>query len=780
MLVVMTASVSGVMLIGIKTYQGAPPIPAFADESGRVLADAETVLRGQAVFQKYALMEYGTMFGDGAGRGPDYTADALHFAAVYAAEFYAAGGDPDAARARVQREIKENRYRPATNTVTLTAGLAHAYQKLIDHYAARFDGSDPEGFKPAGYITDRGEIADLTAFFYWGAWVCGVERPGYAYSYTHNWPYDPLAGNLPTSGVMLWSVLGALGFILVLGVVLYLYGKVDDGALKQMNKDAAPVATAADADHYKPTPTQRASYRFFTMAAVLFFVQILAGILTIHDFVGFTTFFGVDIAKLLPITVVRSWHVQLSVVWISACWMGATVFILPLICRPEPAGQLRLVNALFWTLNAVVAGTAVGLFLGPKGYLGDWWVWVGHQGWEFIELGKLWQWVLYGAFGLWAVIIIRGVWPTLRARDPWSMPHWLVYTVGAIVLLFASGFVATPRTNFVIADFWRWCVIHMWVEAFFEVFTTVLVGYFMYVMGLVSAAVAVRVVYLGTILFLGSGILGISHNFYWNAKSIETVALGSIFSTLQVVPLILLTLEAWRFRNGPQEALRHGHGDGRSANPAFGLTEPFLFLLAVNFWNFLGAGVFGFIINLPIMNYYEHGTYLTVNHGHAALMGVYGNLAIAAVLFCGRYLIAPSRWNASVLRLSFWALNLGLMLMVLLDLFPAGVMQLVAVLDHGLWYARSQQFILGEAFQTVTWMRVIGGAMFVVGGVVPLAWFILSRARDLKPASDAAQPFVAEARRLASTNGVASAGAIDVPAEVQCACEAAAGQARIG
>ncbi|MEI2652445.1 MAG: cbb3-type cytochrome c oxidase subunit I [Microthrixaceae bacterium] len=142
------------------------------------------------------------------------------------------------------------------------------------------------------------------------------------------------------------------------------------------------------------------------------------------------------------------------------------------------------------------------------------------------------------------------------------------------------------------------------------------------------------------------------------------------------MPLILLTLEAWQFRNAPHAAA----GAGRPRRAAFGQPEAFLFLVGVNFWNFLGAGVFGFIINLPIVNYYEHGTYLTVNHGHAALMGVYGNLAIAAIFFCSRYLVAAERWDARLLRRAFWSLNLGLVLMVVIDLFPVGIAQLNDVL----------------------------------------------------------------------------------------------------
>jgi nitric oxide reductase subunit B len=321
----------------------------------------------------------------------------------------------------------------------------------------------------------------------------------------------------------------------------------------------------------------------------------------------------------------------------------------------------------------------------------------------------------------------------MKIKQPWALPNWLVYTTFSIILLLVSGFIATPKTNFVIADFWRWMVVHMWAEAFFEVFTTVLIGYFMVVMGLVSKQAVIRVIYLATLLFLGSGLLGISHNFYWNAKPVFTMALGSVFSTLQVIPLVLLTLEAWRFSKLPR-ILENGNGGNGNFTKRFGFSEVFLFLVAVNFWNFFGAGVLGFIINLPIANYYEHGTYLTVNHGHAALMGVYGNLALATVLFCCQLLFKADWWRPRVIKTAFWSINIGLLLMVFLDLFPVGIWQFKTVTEQGLWYARSHDFIESTGFQTFTWLRIIGGSIFTVGGVIPLVWFVTSRRKGLKKA----------------------------------------------
>lgn len=739
LLAVLIIGTTGVMLMGIRTYQDAPPIPDFVSKDGETIISKSSIQQGQIVFQKYALMNYGSMFGDGAGRGPDFTADALHRTAQAMKEYYFAresvSADDEmrvaAIEARVKKEIKQNNYDPRADAATLSQAQAHAYGQLVDYYASVFNGSHSESFHPTDYITDADELKSLASFFYWGGWVCGAQRPGNDYSYTHNWPYDESAGNLPTSSILFWSVFGVLGLILGLGLVLYFYGRFDKVFGFQAGERASNVVTGEGINRWQPSAGQRATYKFFIAAVLLLLAQTLAGILTIHDFVRFTTFFGVDISAWLPVTITRTWHVQTALLWISSCWIGASIYLLPTISGQEPRSQPALINLLFGLIVLVTAGSLTGEFLGPKGRLGEWWHLLGNQGWEFVELGKLWQWLLFAAFGLWALIVYRGIKPALRGRETWSLPYWLVYAIVSILLFFCAGFVAGPTTNFAVADFWRWMTIHMWVEAFFEVFTTVIVAYFMYQMGLATQQGAARTVYFATLLFLGSGILGVSHNFYWNAKPVITLSIGSVFSTLQAVPLIVLTLEAWKLRRMPVEALRlQSRESGWQSR--FGQSEAFLFLLAVNFWNFFGAGVLGFIINLPIVNYYEHGTYLTVNHGHAALMGVYGNLAIAAMLFCSRYLISASLWNAGLLRCVFWSVNIGLSLMVLLDLFPAGALQLMATLDNGLWYSRSQEFINGIGFQTLTWMRAVGGSIFVVGGVLPIAWFILSRARAIK------------------------------------------------
>lgn len=740
LIIIFSVSITGVSMIGIHTYTEAPPIPDYVSEKGEIIVSSSDILKGQAVFQKYALMEYGSMFGDGANRGSDYTAEALHLMSEYMNDYYKSRlntGDNSeftikGAQELVRLEIKTNSYQKNTNSVTLTESQIIALSSLQEYYRNVFTNPKfPGSFKPEGYIKDESDIKFLTTFFFWGAWVCGTERPGERYSYTHNWPFDPMAGNTPTSATMLWSIIGSLGLILGLGIVMYYYGKLDQLEDSSYTNKAQTFMTKQEIAEFKPDKIQRSTYKFFYVAMLLFAFQVLSGILTVHDFVGFVNFFGFNISEVLPVTVTRSWHVQLSLLWISACWIGASFFMMALISPEQPKGQTKLINSIFWLTVLLTGGSLTGMLLGPTGLLSKTWYWLGHQGWEYVELGKIWQIMLGVVFVLWAISIYRGIKPVMKLKQPWALPNWLVYTTFSIILLLISGFIATPQTNFVIADFWRWMVVHMWAEAFFEVFTTVLIGYFMVVMGLISRNAAIRVIYLATLLFLGSGLLGISHNFYWNAKPVGTMALGSVFSTLQVVPLVLLTLEAWRFSKLPKVLEKENNGNNQSQKQ-FGFNEVFLFLLAVNFWNFFGAGVLGFIINLPIANYYEHGTYLTVNHGHAALMGVYGNLALATVLFCSQLLIRSDWWKPRTLKIVFWSINIGLLLMVFLDLFPAGILQLKSVTENGLWYARSSAFIDSTAFQNLTWLRIIGGSIFTLGGVTPLVWFMVRSVKGLK------------------------------------------------
>jgi nitric oxide reductase subunit B len=451
----------------------------------------------------------------------------------------------------------------------------------------------------------------------------------------------------------------------------------------------------------------------------------MAGVLSALDFVRP---FGISFNELIPFTVARSYHTLLQIFWFFMCWVGYTIFFLPRISKVPP-GQKVLIDVLFALCVVTGVGAIVGIYLGQTGIItGAMAYWFGSQGWEFLELGRFFQYTLLASFALWILIIYRAVKPWLTRKNLWSVPSWLLYGSGIMVGFLFFGLMIQPDMNFAISDYWRWMVVHMWVEVTFEVFTTVIIGYMLVQMGMITRPMAERVIYLAVMLFLITATIGISHNFYWIAKPTGIIALGSVFSTLQVLPLLLLTLDAWKMRQEGQFAERNRLQGGQT-NVMDGV---WLFILGVNFWNIFGAGVLGSIINLPIVNYYEHATYLTGNHAHAAMFGVKGNIALGGMLFCCQHLFHKSAWNAKLVRTAFWSLNIGLAMMMFLDLFWVGLYQTYLAFSVGTWYARSQEIVTGPVFVYMTSARTLGGLVFIWGGLLPLMWFILSRGTKMR------------------------------------------------
>jgi len=723
-LLVFIVGFSVLIFMGHETSTQAPPIPEkVVDSAGSVLFTGEDILAGQSVFQKYGLMDVGSIFGHGAYNGPDFSADYLHREAEIAVEEMAArsygkryrelpGSTQKELSEKLRSELKENRYNPETRTLTFSESEGKAYLELVPYYRSLF-GEAGKLPLPDNYIQSESDRLQLTRFVSWTAWVCVTNRPGKSYSFTNNWPPDDLVGNRPHMQVFLWSALSLISLIGGIGLTQFLLGAFPGIGWARAEEGRELIDNVAT---FVPSLSQKTVYPFLVVVVLLFLFQTAFGVVSAHYIVESGGFYGLDIRNLLPYSITRSWHLQLSIFWIATAWLAGGMFIAPLLSRHEPKGQHWLVILLFVAVLIVAVGSIFGEWLGIKNMLGNLWFWLGHQGWEYLELGRLWQALLTVGMVLWAFIIFRSIRPLLKGPDKGSLPHMLLYGVLAIPVFFSFGMMYTPSTNFAVADFWRWWVVHLWVEGFFELYTTIIVAYFFHCLGMVSARSALTVIYLDIILYMGSGIVGIGHHYYWTAQPAINMALGSMFSALEVVPLTLLTVEAWKFVHLAQV---------RGSIKNFSHYWAMMFLIAVGFWNFLGAGVFGFLINMPIVSYYEHATYLTSNHGHAALMGVYGMLGVAAVLFCSRYLIKLEGWSNKLAGTSFWCLNAGLLLMLILNIFPAGLLQMTASYNHGFWFARSAEFTHSNIYQSLTWLRVVGDLVFVVGGILPLVLLIL-------------------------------------------------------
>jgi nitric oxide reductase subunit B len=714
----------GFTILGVLAYQaydGHPPIPErVVSVTGRTLYTRDDVLAGQQLFLQRGLMQYGSVFGHGGYLGPDYTTDYLRRASTFVARQY--GESETEGGPRTVADFRTNRYDPATGQVTLSEAQAGAFDHVKEHLKASFaQPSSLTGLR-AGILVDPEDLHALTAFFGWSAWAASTQRPGLSYSYTNNWPPEPRVQNRPTGAMVVWSVLSLIALLGGVGLLFAAFGRWRTlgwhGREEQTLSFRRPGTVAL-------TPGQRTTAWFFLIMAALFLVQTLVGGASQHYRAELSNFFGFNLAQVLPFNLMRTWHLQLSLFWVATSFLAAGIFIAPMVAGHEPSGQRWLAFGLLGALVVVVVGSLVGEVAGIHGWSRN--VWLANQGFEYLDLGRLWQVLLVIGLFFWVAMLWRTLRPRLDREHIGNMPWLFFFAALAIPTFYAVGLLAHPRSHFSITEFWRFWVVHLWVEDFLELFTTVMVAYLFVLLGVVAEKVALRLVYLEMILYAVGGVVGTMHHLYFSGGPVSHMALGAFFSAAEVIPLTFLTVEAWSFLQlGQRQWTSTGeHG-------AFPHRWAVMFLVAVGFWNFLGAGIFGFLINLPIVSYYEIGTALTSNHGHASMMGVYGMLASGLAMFAVRYLIPDGRWPERLAKLSFWSLNLGLAWMVFATLFPIGLLQLERSVSIGYFEAREIKYLTTGYLSFIEWMRLPGDVVFIGGGVLPLLWICFQGVRHAR------------------------------------------------
>jgi len=711
--------------LGWQIYQTAPPIPSsVVSTSGEVLFTGEQVQRGQQVWLASGGQQQGSVWGHGAYVAPDWSADWLHREAEALRKLrtreLAGAAEPTATQrgavqAALQEEMRRNTHDAATGRVTVSDGRARAIHEVAAHYDALFgNAASLSGLREQYAMRDNTVPAAqdrvaLTAFFFWTAWSAATDRPGETgLSYTSNWPHEPLVGNTLTGSAAMWSMVSVILLLAAIAAMLWLHGAARHEPEPQ--PPAADPLLGAGA-----TPSMKATRKYFFAVAGLLLLQIAMGVVTAHYAVEGNSFFGLPIGELLPYVTSRTIHTQVGIFWIATAWLATGLYIAPLLGGREPKFQKLGVDFLFWALIAIVVGSTVTGWLGTLQRSGtDFSFWVGNQGLEFTSMGRVWQLLLFVGLLLWAVLLGRALWPALKTPSE---------SRGLIAMVFLSatcigGFYATSltwgqHTHYSMVEYWRWWLVHLWVEGFFEVFATAVIALIFTRLGLVRASSANRAIVAETIVFLFGGILGTLHHLYWTGTPTSVIAVGAVFSALEVVPLTLIGLEAlqtWRRTQGTPWLAAY--------------KWPVLCFVAVGFWNTVGAGLLGFAINPPASLYYVQGLNMTPAHGHAALFGVYGMLGIGLMLFCLRGLYARHLHADALLRPAYWGLNAGLAMMVFLSLLPAGIYQAWASITRGLWYARSPEIVHSGVMEALVWLRVPGDILFAVGAAF-LALYVL-------------------------------------------------------
>ena len=727
LIIVLGVTFSILGLSGVEIYKQVPPIPAqVVTASNQVLMTKEEILEGQTAWQSTGGMQVGSIWGHGAYQAPDWTADWLHrellaWLTLAAQEtkgvpFDTLSGPEQAAlEYQLKTEYRRNTFNADTGVVTVSERRAKAIAQTADYYQ-RLYGSAPELRQSRDNfamkedtLPDAGRRQDLTKFFFWTAWAATTERPGTSSTYTNNWPPEPLVGNHPTPENVMWSL--ACVIILIAGIGFLVWGWAF-----LRNHEPEPQAPVSDPLTLAGlTPSQRALWKYLLVVMALFLVQVLLGGLTAHYTIEGQHFYGLEISQWLPYSLTRTWHLQAAIFWIATAFLSAGLFLAPIINGgKDPKFQKLGVNILFGALIVVVAGSFAGSFLAIKqvmpAHLN---FWLGHQGYEYLDLGRIWQLALFVGILFWLGLMLRAMFPAFRQGGDKNLLALLCTSTIAIGLFYGAGLFYGERTHITIMEYWRWWVVHLWVEGIFEVFATTALAFIFSSMGLVSKRVATAASLASASLFMVGGVPGTFHHIYYSGTTTPIMAIGAAFSALEVVPLILLGYEAWE------------HWRLKARAPWMQAVKwPLMCFVAVAFWNMVGAGVFGFMINTPVALFYLQGLNTTAVHSHAALFGVYGFLSIGFVLLILRYIRPNLEFNDRLMRTGFWWLNAGLVLMIVTSLLPIGIFQFYASASQGMWYARSEGFLQQEFLETLRWVRTFGDVVFIVGAFA-VAWQVV-------------------------------------------------------
>ena len=716
------------------TYEAAPPFPdRFVAANGTPLMTAADIVSGKAGFQKADLMDYGSLYGMGSYFGEDYTAAYLvRLATLTEGNIAKAHGVKDlselsaeqraAVRAAMQAELqgidltKQVAVIPDPLAAAITTLRGEIVQTLLHHDFAK-------GWTQA-YSLDQQSAERTADFLIYSSLTTVARRPGTDASWTQNWPFEPLVGNTPTTSTFRWTWISFCFTFFAFGAVLFIYQRYLN------DPDVAPMDPVLS--RFMPlTASQRRIGKYFLVVAGVLLLQILVGSIMAHYYSDRTSFYGIEVDRFLPFNFLRDVHIQSPIVWIGLSWIGSALFLAPAISGGEPRGQAFLVDLLFWVTLFIVVGALAGNYLGIMGYVDGGWFWFGNQGLSYIQLGRAWQIGFFAGLVIWSLLVFRALWPTgakliAATRQFWSgrirLEHLIWASTVNIALLYVFGMIPLLgiEKSFTISDFWRWWVVHLWVEQSFEFFAAAISAYLLMALGLVSRQLAERSVYLALILIFLGGVLGTGHHLYWAGEPGLWVPMGTMFSFVEVLPLVLLILEAIQQRQLIKDDRKFKYG------------LAYTYIIGAAFWNFVGAGVFGGgTLNAPLVNYYEHGTFLTLNHAHTALFGAFGLLGIGLIYFCLRYIAADQHpFGERIGQWALWLYNAGLVLWILLNFFPIGWPQLDAVYEHGLAYARSQEFY--DTTLLWQWMRFPGDVVFALGALL-MAWDFLVKLRPLLP-----------------------------------------------
>lgn len=383
--------------------------------------------------------------------------------------------------------------------------------------------------------------------------------------------------------------------------------------------------------------TQRLSLRFFMLMLVLFGFQVVYGLILATQQVDPTFLSGV-----LNFNVARAEHLNLGIMWIVCGFIGSILFVGPLLSKRELVTPW-LIKFLFYAVIVIVVWNFFTQFLAERGIAG-WWLnqpWL-QQGLEYLEAGRVAGVLIFIGFSIVAFVVLR-TFPPMRQ---WNEVHWgLALGFTALMVVWVFGLFYVSRLD--LQEYFRWFVVHYWVEGVWEVIHISLIGTFLVLMFKADIKSVGFAVFWGITLVWLSGLIGNAHHYFWIGTPEFWQFWGSLFSALEPLPLVFCF---W-----------HIYLDAHTNKRPLENAPAFYFLLGSTVLELVGAGILGFVMTFALTNVWSHGTWVTAGHAHLALFGTFGMLGLAAAYYAVPIMRKAPHFDQRLGKLGFWLVFLSVL-----------------------------------------------------------------------------------------------------------------------